>query len=208
MWFPALLVQAAALRWLRQLGGAGLLLFATADSSPLPLPGGGTDLLVILLAARRAQWWGYYAAMATIGSVLGGYLSFRVARVSGAKTLEARLGERRARAVVERITRHGWGLIAAGALLPPPFPFTAMVMAAGVARLPAGRLVGALTAARAVRYTVAAFLGYEFGRPMLQVVRRMRATPLQLWLGAGIVTAVGAAVVLAVWLRHRWARPA
>lgn len=37
-------------------------------------PPGSVDVFLILLSAHRRAWWAYYALMATLGEVLGGYL--------------------------------------------------------------------------------------------------------------------------------------
>jgi len=66
----------------RHLGGFGLFLLAIVDSSPIPTFG-GLDILTAILAARRHEPWYYYAGVATAGSVIGAYLTFRMARKAG-----------------------------------------------------------------------------------------------------------------------------
>src|SRR3989442_14155357 len=68
-----------ALLWLRRLGGPGLILLGLADNSVIPMPG-SMDALTIWLAASHRDWWPYYAFMATAGAVLGGYITYRLAR--------------------------------------------------------------------------------------------------------------------------------
>jgi hypothetical protein len=46
------------------------------------------DVLTIVLSARKQELWLYYALMATIGSVSGGYVTYRLARKAGKETLE------------------------------------------------------------------------------------------------------------------------
>jgi membrane protein YqaA with SNARE-associated domain len=72
----------SALRWLIHLGGPGLILLGVADNSLIPLPG-STDVATVLLAAHHRQMWAYYAIMATAGAVLGGFLTYRMARKGG-----------------------------------------------------------------------------------------------------------------------------
>src|SRR5436305_2921095 len=81
--------------WLIALGGPGLILLGLADNSVVPLPG-SMDVLTILLASRRRELWFYYAAMATIGSVIGGYVTYRLARKGGKETLERKVSKKRA----------------------------------------------------------------------------------------------------------------
>ncbi len=62
------------LLWLGHLGGPGLILLGILDNSVVPVPG-SMDVLTIVLAANQRDWWPYYAAMATVGSLIGGYLT-------------------------------------------------------------------------------------------------------------------------------------
>ncbi|HKU24525.1 MAG TPA: hypothetical protein VJQ54_03580, partial [Candidatus Sulfotelmatobacter sp.] len=64
----------ATWKWLLRLGGPGLIVIGLIDNSVIPIPG-GMDLAVILLTAHHREWWWYYAIMATIGAVIGGYMT-------------------------------------------------------------------------------------------------------------------------------------
>src|SRR5438552_4736359 len=64
----------------------GLYSARLLDSSVIPLPG-SMDVLTIILSARKQELWLYYALMATIGSVIGGYVTYRLARKGGKYTL-------------------------------------------------------------------------------------------------------------------------
>src|ERR1700687_6459952 len=88
----------SALRWLIHLGGPGLILLGLADNSLIPMPG-STDIVTILLAAHHRNVWVYYAMMATAGAVLGGFLTYRMARKGGKETLGQRLSKRRIKEV-------------------------------------------------------------------------------------------------------------
>jgi len=68
---------------LRHLGGLGLFLVAMLDSSPLPTFG-GLDILTAILSARHVEPWFYYAMVATAGSVIGAFTTFKAARKAGA----------------------------------------------------------------------------------------------------------------------------
>jgi len=76
-------------KWMHTLGGPGLILLGIADNTPfISAPPGSVDVFVILLSAHRHEWWVYYAFMATVGEVLGGYLAYRLAEKGGQETLE------------------------------------------------------------------------------------------------------------------------
>ena len=71
----------------RHLGATGLFFLAILDSSPLPTFG-GPDIVTALLAAGHRPLWYEYAAAATAGSVVGAYLTFRLARRAGSQVQE------------------------------------------------------------------------------------------------------------------------
>src|SRR2546426_3353941 len=76
------------------LGGFGLLLLGTLDSSFLIMPF-GNDLLVMALTTRRHIMWPYYAAMATAGSIAGCLLMDLISRRGGEEGLEKTIGGKR-----------------------------------------------------------------------------------------------------------------
>src|SRR5215813_14123843 len=78
---------------LRHLGAAGLFFLAILDSSPIPTFG-GPDILTAILAAGHRPLWYEYAASVTAGSVVGAYLTFRVARSAGSAYLDQKFKKR------------------------------------------------------------------------------------------------------------------
>src|SRR5215469_8974291 len=80
--------------WFLKFGSLGVLLVGLVDNSAIPLPG-GMDVLTIWLAAGHRRSWVYYAIMATIGSIAGAYLTYRLGRKGGKEALEKKLPRRR-----------------------------------------------------------------------------------------------------------------
>src|SRR5689334_21806696 len=117
-----ILLAVSAWRELRSFGGLGLILLGVADNSVIPLTG-SMDVLTIWLAARQPHWWPYYACMATLGALIGGYITYGLARKGGKGAMEARLGEKRSGKVYKKFETWGFWAIAVPAILPPPFPF-------------------------------------------------------------------------------------
>src|SRR5579864_5151265 len=72
--------------YFRHLGALGLFLLAIVDSSPVPGFGGPDILTVILAASHRNPWW-EYSSVATLGSVIGAFITFRLARRAGSNWL-------------------------------------------------------------------------------------------------------------------------
>src|SRR5579871_2856042 len=72
---------------IHRLGGPGLILLGIADNSFIPMPG-SLDVFTIWLSAHDRPHWYYYAFMATVGAVLGGYITYRLAQKGGKEALE------------------------------------------------------------------------------------------------------------------------
>lgn len=157
----------STLRWLMHLGGPSLILLGLIDNSVIPLPG-STDVVTILLAAHHREPWIYYALMATAGSVLGGYLTYRMARKGGKETLEKRFPARKVKKVYAIFERWGFAAVAIPAMLPPPFPIVPMLLAAGAMQYPTRKFLTALAVGRGLRYTILAYLGYHYGRSIVK----------------------------------------
>jgi membrane protein YqaA with SNARE-associated domain len=155
------------LRWLIHLGGPSLILLGLIDNSFIPLPG-STDLVTVLLAAHRRQPWIYYAIMATAGSVLGGYLTYRMARKGGKETLEKRFSKKKVERVYAIFERWGFASVAIPAILPPPVPIVPMLLAAGAMQYPTRKFLTALTVGRGARYVILAYLGSTYGRSIVK----------------------------------------
>jgi membrane protein YqaA with SNARE-associated domain len=162
-----LVSKKSALRWLIHLGGPGLILLGLADNSLIPLPG-STDVVTILLAAHHRDLWAYYAMMATAGAVLGGYLTYRMARKGGKETLEKRFSKKKTDKIYAIFSRWGFAAVAIPALLPPPFPIVPMLLAAGAMQYSTRKFLTALAVGRGIRYTILAYLGVRYGRHIVR----------------------------------------
>ena len=158
-------------RRLRHLGGVGLVLLGVADNSVIPLTG-SMDVLTIWFAARHSEPWPYYALMATLGAVIGGYITYSLARKGGKETMERKLSKRRAAQVCRAFARWGFGAVAIPALMPPPFPFVPFLLAAGAMQYSRGKFLVALTLGRGVRYSIVAALGFRYGNHILRFFSR------------------------------------
>ena len=153
-------------RWLVHLGALGFIPLGLIDSSIIPLPG-SMDVLTIILAARSPELWFYYAVMATIGSVLGGFVTYRLARKGGEKSLEKRLSAKSMKRVITLFERWGFAAIAIPALLPPPMPLVPFLLAAGAMHYSVKKFLAAMALGRIVRYMILAYLAARYGRKML-----------------------------------------
>src|SRR3982074_3178463 len=78
------------MQWFLHLGGLGLIPLGLLDGSLVPTLPRSMDIATMLLAAHDKKLWFYYAAMATAGSVLGGYVTYRLALKGGKGAFEKR----------------------------------------------------------------------------------------------------------------------
>jgi len=196
---PHLLLAIPIWRQLRHLGGVGLVLLGVADNSVIPLTG-SMDVLTIWLAARHREPWPYYAVMATLGAVIGGYITYSLARKGGKETMERKLSKKRAAQVYKAFARWGFGAVAIPALLPPPFPFVPFLLAAGAMQYSQKKFLAALTLGRGVRYTVAAGLGFLYGRHILRFFDRYYKQAVAILI---VLAVIGTALTVVQYLRYR-----
>lgn len=144
------------------LGGPGLFLIAFLDSSFLSFPE-VVDILMMGLVTKHKERMLYYALMPTIGSVIGCFALYLAARKGGETFLRKRLKAHYVDRVMTVFQKYGLLAVALPSILPPPVPFKAFVIAAGVARVPPLQFLVAVTAGRGVRYFGEALLAVWYG---------------------------------------------
>jgi membrane protein YqaA with SNARE-associated domain len=185
-------------RRLRRLGGPGLVLLGIADNSVVPLTG-SMDVLTIWLAARHREPWPYYALMATLGAVIGGYITYSLARKGGKQAMERKLSKRRATKVYETFGRWGFWAVAVPALMPPPFPFVPFLLAAGAMQYSREKFLGALILGRLLRYTIVAGLGALYGNQIVRFFSRYNKPALGI-----LVALAGIGAAISIIQYYRW----
>src|SRR6266446_2125555 len=130
----------------------GVVVLGALDSTlffSLPF---GIDTAVIILSARmRSMAWGV-PLLATAGSLGGAALTFWMGVKIGEKGLDQYVPPRRLNAIRKRIRTNGAVALAVLDLIPPPFPFTPFVLAAGALEVNAKMFFGTLVACRALRF--------------------------------------------------------
>jgi membrane protein YqaA with SNARE-associated domain len=192
---------AALFAFVLKFGGIGLLVLGALDSSFLIAPW-GNDLLVIAMTARHPSmpYMIYYAAMSTVGSVLGCLLIDLTLRPLGAKGLERHLSKRRLDRVRKKIGQNAGVALTIASLAPPPFPFTAFVMAAAALQYSRKRLLAVVGAARMIRFTLLGALAMRFGERIL----RWGANPIAQGIMVGLIvfSIVGSVVSVYGWIKR------
>jgi len=181
----------------RHLGVLGLFALAILDSTPLPTFGGPDILIVILVLTHRNPWY-ECAIAATLGSVIGALITFRLARRAGRAYLDSKFGQQRVPKLLQLFDRWGTGVLVASAAIPFPSPTSVFFAAAGASnRYGTRKYVIVVALSRAFRYSAVAIVGELYGHHFIRVLRH----PTQYWawfvLIVGILCALlGSAILL------------
>lgn len=195
----ALSTSYAVFRFFRRLGIFGLLLLSFLDSSFLFLPFGNDLLIIALISAdRNGLGWIFYVLVSAIGSVLGALMIDVLMRKAGEKGLERVVGEKTLQRLRGRMEEKAGLTIFMATVMPPPFPFTPVVMTAAALQYPRGNLLGIIFGARLVRYSVEAVLAIYFGRRVIAYLN----SPIIVYIIYGLIVfaIVGSVLSLLNWM--------
>jgi membrane protein YqaA with SNARE-associated domain len=172
------------------LGAFGLFFVAIIDSSPLPTFG-GPDILTAILAGQQSNPWYEYAAVATAGSVIGAYLTFRIARKAGSAYLHSKFGSRKVDSMLHLFKKWGTGALVASTAIPFPFPTSLFFASAGASNYRAGKFLTVVAICRGARYALIAFIADHYGRHFIRVLRH----PIEYW---GWLLALAAVILIVI----------
>jgi membrane protein YqaA with SNARE-associated domain len=189
--------------YLRHLGAAGLFFLAIIDSAPVPTFG-GPDILVAILSAAHHDLWYEYAATAVAGSVIGAFITFRIARRAGSAYLDKKFKKSKLGKFLNLFKRWGTGTLAASTAIPLPTPTSMFFAAAGASDYPKGKFLTVVAVCRTVRYFGIAFLAAHYGRHFLRVLRH----PIQYWPWMLLFLGLTAALIVGGIIANRRLTPA
>ncbi len=139
-------------------GGMALFLNAVAESSFFPLP---PDVLLIALSIIRPPLSFVYAAICSLGSVLGGILGYFLGLKGGRPLLQRLISEERIRFVERYYQKYDiWAVGIAGFT---PIPYKVFTISAGVFVLDLKRFILVSVISRSARFFLVGLLIYFFG---------------------------------------------
>lgn len=190
------------LRFFLRLGIFGLFLLSALDSSFLVLPFGNDVLLIALVSRDRSSLaWIGYVVVSALGSILGVFVIDLIMRKTGEKGLERFVSAKKIEKFKAKIENKAGLTVFIATLLPPPFPFTPVVMTASALQTPRVKLIGAVFVGRLVRCTIEALLALYFGRKLIAYIN----SDIVAYFVYGLI---GVAVVLSTlslltWLRRK-----
>ena len=188
----------AILRVFLRMGVFGLFLLSALDSSFLVLPFGNDLLLIALVSSNRGSLvWIVYVVVSAIGSVVGVLIVDLLMRKMGEKGLERFVSQKRIEKLKQKLENKAGITVFIATLIPPPFPFTPVVMTASALQSPRGTLLAAVFIGRLVRFGAEAVLALYFGRQVLAFMNSDVVTYF-------VYALVGIAVVLSTLSILRW----
>jgi membrane protein YqaA with SNARE-associated domain len=159
--------------WLRNTllpyGGIGLMVLAMCDSSFLSLPE-VNDLLLMTFSIKEPESMVKFAALTTIGSVIGCALLYAVGRKGGEAFLRKTFADDRVARVQRWYQRHGVLAVIIPSLLPPPTPFKIFVLSAGTFGISWPKFLIAVVIGRGIRYFSEGILAVTYGPAAISFV--------------------------------------
>ena len=172
----------------------GLAIIAALDSTLIVVIPLAVDIAVIVLTSRSRDLVWLYPIIAALGSVGGAAVTFYIGRRVGEPGLEHFVSKGRMDRIRKRIEEKGAVALAVLDLLPPPFPFTACILAAGALEVRPSIFFTTLVLTRLLRFGVEATLAFFYGR---QIIGWLESTTFE-YIGIGlfvfaiVATAIGA----------------
>jgi membrane protein YqaA with SNARE-associated domain len=164
----------------------GLLVLGALDSSIFVTAPFALDAaLVVLVARHREQAW-LFPLLATAGSVAGAAVTFWLGQKIGESGLQRHIPRHRLERTLARVRDTGTVALALLDLIPPPFPFTPVILVAGALELSFSRFLIALTIVKCARFGVEAALALIYGPQIL------------LWLQSEWAMRIGALFVIVI----------
>ena len=127
----------------------------------------GIDGAVIILSAQLHRLAWVVPLLATAGSMAGAWLTFWMGRVIGENGLDRYVAPKRLKNVRKKIRDRGAVALAILDLVPPPFPFTPFVLAAGALEVKSSIFFITLAVCRLFRFGIEAALAVVYGRRIL-----------------------------------------
>ena|SRR5689334_20759354 len=160
------------LRFFFRLGAFGLFFLSALDSSFLVLPFSNDFLLIALVSSGRSSLrWMAYVIVSSVGSMVGVWVVDVVMRKAGEKGLERFISAQKIEKFKNKIENKAGISVFVATLLPPPFPFTPVIMTASALQIPRRNLFATVFVGRLLRFGIEAMLALYFGRKLIRLLR-------------------------------------
>jgi membrane protein YqaA with SNARE-associated domain len=190
-----LIAKLSAFTWhlLQPLGAWGVVAIAGVDGAGLPLPGAVDAVIAGYVYTNPARAW-LYVPMAAAGSALGCIVLYAIGYAGGETLLRRRMPEWKFEKMRDSFDEHAISALMLPAMLPPPFPFKLLVLAAAAFEMPLAHFLLAIFAGRLIRFAALAVLTIIFGPQIVTVIGTLVSKHLVMTLA--LVGVAGAAFLL------------
>jgi uncharacterized membrane protein YdjX (TVP38/TMEM64 family) len=136
-----------------------------------------------------------------VGSVLGVLLVDLLLRKAGESGLKRFVKPKRIKQLKGKIENNAAWAVFLATLLPPPFPFTPVVMTASALQVSRKKLLGSVLLGRTLRFGLEAVLAIYFGQKLL---RYLNSSLLEYFVyGFVTIASVGSVFSIMKWVHHR-----
>lgn len=149
------------------LGSLGLFILAFMESSFFPIP---PDILLIVLCVAEPEKALFFAAICTLGSVIGGMLGYLIGYL-GKETILTKFFSERKIAKVHRLFNkyEAWAITIAAFT---PLPYKVFTIAAGVFYIDFKKFVIASAIGRGMRFFIIAIMIMFFGETIISIIEQ------------------------------------
>ncbi len=178
---------------LAPLGAWGVFAIAAVDAAFMGLP---MDPIVAGYIYKDPHGFLLYVLLAASGSASGSIVLYVIGYTGGEMLLRKRLSPERFQKIHASFEKHQFWALMFPAMLPPPTPFKAVVLAAAAFEMSFLRFLLAIFAGRFVRFSILGLLTLRFGPKVVEIGGRVIARDFK-WV------LVALAVGLLVWLLWR-----
>lgn len=180
---------------LAPLGVWGVFVLTFADSALMGLP---LDILVSAYIYRDPSRYLQYVVLASAGSAAGCIVLYIIGYTGGEVLLRKRMTPERFEKIHASFDKHEFWELMFPAILPPPMPFKAVVLAAAAFEMRFTHFLLAIFAGRFIRFALEGYIAIKFGPHMVSWVGHVFAHHFK-W----ILLAVAAGLILWLWHGRR-----
>jgi membrane protein YqaA with SNARE-associated domain len=163
----------------------------------IPLPGGMDGLVATAVLATDGNLWmvATYIVLAAAGNTAGNTILYAIGYKGGEVLLEKRLGRERFAAMRAKFEKREVLSLMLAAMMPPPFPFKTLALAAAVFEVNFARFVLGILLGRLFRFSILSALVLTFGPQILGVAGALLRQNLS-WILAVAATVLALAFLL------------
>ncbi len=180
---------------LAPLGVWGVFAISAVDAAFMGLP---MDAIVAGYIYKDPHGFLLYVLLAASGSAVGSIVVYVIGYTGGEMLLRKRLSAERFQKIHASFDKHEFWALMFPAMLPPPTPFKAVVLAAAAFEMSFWRFLLAIFAGRFVRFMILGFLTLRFGPQVVELGGRVIAHDFK-WV---LLALAGGLLVWLIWRRQ------